>query len=66
MNDSIAFMNEEKDIQLRKHNEMKHTVFVQKERVNKESFQYALRDVIIHEFEQLVVYLQERMRFVLK
>lgn len=64
MNDSIAFMNEEKDTQLRKHDKMKHTVSVQKERVKKESFQYALRDVI-HEFEQLIVYLQERMRFVL-
>ncbi|OIJ12810.1 hypothetical protein BKP35_09545 [Anaerobacillus arseniciselenatis] len=62
--DSITFMNEEKVTQQQKHERLKTTVALQVKRVNEVSFDYAVRD-ILQEFEQLVLYLRERMRFVL-
>ena len=61
--DSITFMNEEKLTQQQKHERLKTTVALQVKRVNEVSFDYAVRD-ILQEFEQLVLYLRERMRFV--
>ncbi len=63
-NDSIAFMNEELATKLQKHEELKEIVNVQAKHVEAASFAYALRDVDL-EFDQLVLYLRDRMRFVL-
>jgi hypothetical protein len=64
INDSVAFMNDEKATQLEKHEAMKMVVDHEKERVSEVSFAYLVRDVR-QEFDQLVLYLRERMRFVL-
>ncbi len=64
IDDSITFMNEEKVIQEKKQELLKTTVTNQLKRVNDSSFDYAVRD-ILQEFEQLALYLRERMRFVL-
>ncbi|MCT8137972.1 hypothetical protein H1D32_09510 [Anaerobacillus sp. CMMVII] len=63
-NDSISFMKEETVIKEQKHQQFKDIVATQMKKVDSSSFAYATRDVL-HEFEQLVLYLRERMRFVL-
>ncbi|QOY34861.1 dynamin family protein [Anaerobacillus isosaccharinicus] len=63
-NDSIAFMKEETATKVKKHEELKLIVEALVQKVEEAVFTYALRDVT-HEFEQLVLYLRERMRFVL-
>ncbi|WP_216829206.1 dynamin family protein [Alkalihalobacterium elongatum] len=62
--DSISFMNEEADEQKLKHEKLKQTVEIQMGNVQKASFAFALRDILL-EFDQLVLYLRDRMRFVL-
>lgn len=64
INDSVAFMNAKKKVQLKKQAELKIIVRNETKRVNEVSLGYAVRDVF-QEFDQLVLYLRERMRFVL-
>ncbi|MFN7249577.1 MAG: dynamin family protein [Anaerobacillus sp.] len=64
VNDSIAFMKEETSTKQKKHEELKLIVNKQIEKIDEASFSYATRDVVA-EFDQLVLYLRERMRFVL-
>lgn len=64
LEDSIAFMNQEKEVQQKQHEVLKFTVESLVKRVDAASFQYAVRN-ILHEFDQLILYLRERMRFVL-
>ncbi|MDE5411880.1 dynamin family protein [Alkalihalobacterium chitinilyticum] len=62
--DSISFMNEEANEQKLKHEKLKQTVEIEIDNVHKASFSFALRDILM-EFDQLVLYLRDRMRFVL-
>jgi replication fork clamp-binding protein CrfC len=64
VNDSIAFMKEETSTKQKKHEELKLIVNKQREKIDEASFSYVTRDVVA-EFDQLVLYLRERMRFVL-
>ncbi|RXI97816.1 hypothetical protein DS745_15755 [Anaerobacillus alkaliphilus] len=63
-NDSLLFMKEETTTKQKKHEELKIIVQEQTLKVENASLTYAVRDVL-HEFEQLVLYLRERMRYVL-
>ncbi|WP_078596747.1 dynamin family protein [Evansella clarkii] len=63
-NDSLAFMRSEEKEQKQKHEELKDKVAAERERVGKVSFTDASRDVM-QEFDQLVVYLRDRMKYVL-
>lgn len=63
-NDSLAFMNEEASQKQAKHEQLKLLVKDQLQYVDQAPFTYASRDVL-SEFDQLVLYLRERMRFVL-
>ncbi len=64
VNDSLTFMNEETTTKQKKHEQLKLVVREQTNKVVNSSFTYAVRDVL-QEFEQLVLYLRERMRYVL-
>ncbi|WP_078428468.1 dynamin family protein [Alkalihalobacterium alkalinitrilicum] len=64
LKDSISFMNEEANEQKKKHEKLKQTVETQMEYVQNSTFAFALRDILL-EFDQLVLYLRDRMRFVL-
>jgi replication fork clamp-binding protein CrfC len=64
VNDSIAFMKEETSTKQKKHEELKLIVNKHREKIDEASFSYVTRDVVA-EFDQLVLYLRERMRFVL-
>lgn len=64
VNDSIALMNEDMVTKQKNYQQLKLIVQQQLKKVDDASFVHALRDVY-HEFEQLIVYLRERMRYVL-
>ncbi|WP_209122636.1 dynamin family protein [Alkalihalobacillus sp. BA299] len=64
LKDSISFMNEEANEQKEKHEKLKQTVNKEMDHVQNTSFAFALRDILL-EFDQLVLYLRDRMRFVL-
>jgi hypothetical protein len=64
INDSVAFMNAQKEVQQKKQAELKIIVRNETARVNEVSLDYAVRDVF-QEFDQLILFLRERMRFVL-
>ncbi len=64
INDSISFMNAEQSEQQAQHQKLQQIVKNQTERVNQTTFHYVLRDVLF-ELDQLILYLRDRMRFVL-
>ncbi|WP_096435038.1 dynamin family protein [Alteribacter populi] len=61
---SLSFVNAKEDEQKEQHIRLMETVEQQTDRVKKASFDYVQQDVV-DEFEQLTIYLRERMRFVL-
>lgn len=64
MKDSLAFINEEKDMQQQKHEQLKTNIKEEKVKLARETFDYVYRD-IVQEKEQLTLYLRERMIYVL-
>ncbi|WP_339064120.1 dynamin family protein [Tepidibacillus marianensis] len=65
MNDSISFMKQEAEEQIRIKELLNETVSIQSSQVEKASFNYVIRDVT-QELEQLLLYLQDRMKLVLR
>ncbi len=64
ISDSILFMNKDSNDKRVKYELLKDTVMTLIERVQNTTYSYVVRD-ILHEFEQLILYLQNRMRLVL-
>lgn len=64
MNDSIAFMYAEEGEQKVRQKTLQSIVTDQIDRIKQVSFQYVLRDILL-ELDQLILYLRDRMRFVL-
>ncbi|MDQ0257893.1 small GTP-binding protein [Evansella vedderi] len=62
--DSLQFMEEEREEQVKKQQSLMETVKAQQENIKNLTFTYAVRDVF-QELEQLVLYLKDRMRYVL-
>lgn len=64
LRDSISFMTDERDIQVKKQKELKTIAASEVEKVNNENLTVVLRDVL-HELDQFMLYLRQRITFVL-
>ncbi|UCZ55178.1 dynamin family protein [Bacillus shivajii] len=64
LDDSVRFMKEDEAEQKRQHKILQQTVKEQMLAVQNSSFSYVLRD-LIQEYDQMTLYLRERMKFVL-
>ncbi|WP_026689662.1 dynamin family protein [Alteribacter aurantiacus] len=62
--ESLAFMSREKKEQQNEHERIAKVVSEEKKRVEKADFTFVKKDTV-EEFEQLTIYLRERMRYVL-